>query len=179
MIFDPLHLLHQALFGAVAASGFGMLFNLGWRELPWCAASGAVALATRTLAQDAGWNLETASFAAAAAIGCAGRLLGARLGIARDTLAAAGCIPMIPGGFAAQGIFGLFALTSLQPQNPGKLALSAIELMLRVSFTTAAIGAGLSITTHILPRMDFKKSGSTSEVKNIRAQSDLRERQLT
>jgi uncharacterized membrane protein YjjB (DUF3815 family) len=151
-MLDPLHLLNQTLFGAVAASGFGMLFNLGWRDVLWCAASGAIALATRTLGQDAGWNLETASFAAAAAVGCAARLSGARLGIASETLAVAGCIPMVPGSFAAQGIFGLFALTSTQPQDPGRLALSTIELMLRVIFTIGAIGAGLSIATHILAR---------------------------
>jgi len=49
-----LYLFHQALFGALAASGFGILFNFGWRDLPWCAASGALALATRTLGQEAG-----------------------------------------------------------------------------------------------------------------------------
>lgn len=61
MTVDLLNLLHQALFGGLAASGFGILFNFGWRDLPWCATSGALALAVRTLGQDAGWNLEAAS----------------------------------------------------------------------------------------------------------------------
>jgi len=87
MTFDLLHLLHQALFGALAASGFGILFNFGWRELPWCAASGAMALATRTLGQDAGCTVEAASFTAAVAVGCAGRVSRARLGIASTALA--------------------------------------------------------------------------------------------
>ena len=157
MTVDLLHLLHQTLFGALAASGFGIMFNFGWRELPWCATSGALALATRTLGLDAGWNLEAASFAAAAVVGCGGRLLRARLGIATDTLTAAGCIPMVPGSFAAQGIFGLFALTSPKLQDPGTLAFSTIELMIRVILTIGAIGAGLSIIMHMLPRTDFKK----------------------
>jgi hypothetical protein len=79
MTADALYLLHQALFGAMAAAGFGILFNFGWRDLPWCAASGAMALATRTLGQGAGWSQEAASFAAAALVGGAARLLGARL----------------------------------------------------------------------------------------------------
>jgi hypothetical protein len=58
MMVDVLRVLHQALFGAVAASGFGILFNFGWRDLRWCAASGALALTTRTIAQDANWSLE-------------------------------------------------------------------------------------------------------------------------
>src|SRR5208283_476871 len=69
MTVDLLHVLHQALFGAVAASGFGVLFNFGWRDLRWCATSGALALTIRTLGQNAGWSLEAATFAAAAAVG--------------------------------------------------------------------------------------------------------------
>ena len=149
MMVDVLHVLHQALFGAVAASGFGVLFNFGWRDLRWCATSGALALTTRTIAQDAGWSLEAATFAAAAAVGFGGRLLRARLGIASNALAVAGCIPMVPGFFAAQAIFGSFASTAAQPGNPSKLAVSTMETALRVIFTAGAIGAGLSIATHI------------------------------
>ena len=39
------YLLHQMICGAIAAAGFGVLFNVGFRMLPWCAASGALALA--------------------------------------------------------------------------------------------------------------------------------------
>lgn len=142
-----LHLLHQALFGALAASGFGILFNFGWRDVPWCVASGALALATRTLGQEAGWTLETASFTAAVAVGCAARLLHVRLGIGSNSLAAAGCIPMVPGAFAAKAIFGLYALTASNPVDPGTTAITAMEFTLRVLFTFITIGTGLSIPT--------------------------------
>ena len=155
MIVAMPYLLHQALFGAVAASGFGILFNFGWRELPWCAASGALALATRTLGMGAGWNLEGASFAAAAAVACGGRLLRARLGVGSNALAVAGCIPMVPGSFAAQTIFGLFALTAAHPGGAGITAVPTMESMLRVVFTIGAIGAGLSITADILHHREF------------------------
>ena len=151
MAVAPLHLLHQALFGGMAATGFGILFNFGWRDLPWCAASGALALATRTLGLEAGWSLEAASFAAAAAVGCAGQLLHARLGLGTNDLAVAGCIPMVPGLFAAEGILGLYALTTPHPDHPTATALTAMEFTLRVIFTIGAIGTGLSIATHILP----------------------------
>jgi uncharacterized membrane protein YjjB (DUF3815 family) len=154
MTVGVFHLCHQSLFGAVAAGGFGVMFNFGWRQIPWCAASGAVALATRTLGQGAGWNLETASFAAAMAVGCAAWLTRGRLGSASTAFAAVGCIPMVPGSFAAQAIFGLFGLTGPSPADPGKVAMTAMEFMLRVIFTICAIGAGLSITAHILPRKE-------------------------
>jgi uncharacterized membrane protein YjjB (DUF3815 family) len=152
MNVDPLYLFHQTLFGATAASGFGILFNFGWRDIPWCAASGALALATRTLGQDAGWSLEAAAFVAAAVVGFAARLLRARLGIGGNDLAAAGCIPMVPGALAAQGIFGLYALTAPSPINPAPALLTAMEYILRSLFTMAGIGTGLAITTLILRR---------------------------
>jgi uncharacterized membrane protein YjjB (DUF3815 family) len=155
MTVDLSHLLHQAFFGGLAASGFGILFNFGWRDLPWCAASGALALATRTLGQEAGWNLEAASFAGAAAVGCAGQLLHARLGLGTNALAAAGCIPMVPGLFAAEGILGLYALTVPHPDNlAAATALTTLQFTLQVIFTIGAIGTALSITTHILPTRD-------------------------
>ena len=65
-------LLHQTICGAIAAAGFGVLFNIGFRSLPWCAASGALALAVRTGCLDGlHWNLEAASFAAALTVGAA------------------------------------------------------------------------------------------------------------
>jgi uncharacterized membrane protein YjjB (DUF3815 family) len=52
MTVDLLNLFHQALFGALAACGFGILFNFGWRDLPWCAASGALARAEQRAVQE-------------------------------------------------------------------------------------------------------------------------------
>jgi uncharacterized membrane protein YjjB (DUF3815 family) len=149
------YLLHQTGFGALAAGGFGILFNFGWRELSWCAASGALALATRTLGLDCGWSLEMASFMAAATVGSGAWLLRQQLDIAGNALAVAGCIPMIPGSFAAQAIFGLFALTAPHPDHAAMVVASTMEYMLRVAFTIGAIGAGLSITTSLPRRRKF------------------------
>ncbi|HUO06924.1 MAG TPA: threonine/serine exporter family protein [Phycisphaerae bacterium] len=162
MTVNLLHLVHQALFGAIAASGFGILFNFGWRDIPWCAASGALALATRTLGQDAGWNLEAAAFAAAVVAGFTARLLRSHLGIGGHDLAAAGCIPMVPGALAAQGIFGLYALTAPTPINPSATLVTSMESILRVLFTMAAIGTGLAIATLVL-RSPAKTSLPASE----------------
>lgn len=154
MTVDLLHLFHQALFGALAACGFGILFNFGWRDLPWCGTSGAIALATRTLAQEAGWSLEAASFVAAVAVGCGAQLLHRRLGFGTNALAAAGCIPMVPGLFAAQGILGLYALTAPRPNDPVGTLVTSMEFTLRAVFTIGAIGTGLSIPTYILAGRD-------------------------
>ncbi|MDD3288438.1 MAG: threonine/serine exporter family protein [Alphaproteobacteria bacterium] len=155
MIIDTTRLLHQALFGGIAAAGFGVLFNFGHRALWWCAFCGAMALAVRTLCQDAGWSLEAASFTAAFITSCTVCMLRSTLGTAGNSMALAGCIPMVPGAFFAQAILGLFALTAPNPENAQITAIMAMEYMLRVIFTLCAIGAGIAIPTHIFKNRDF------------------------
>ena len=150
---------HQSLFGAIASAGFGLLFNFGWATVALAAASGALALAVRTMGLDAGWSLAAASFAAAAAVGIGIRLLElppVRLNYAGNALAVTGCIPMVPGSAAAQGIMGLLGLTAQVPVHAGQTLLVAVEYGLRVVFTIGAIGAGLTIVTALLRHPHFR-----------------------
>src|SRR5262249_10706709 len=105
-------LVDKVVCGGLAAAGFGVLFNVGLRALPWCGASGALALLVRTLALRAGWDLEAASLAASLALSSAVQLAHIRAGISRNALAVSGCIPMVPGSFAAKAILAMFALMS-------------------------------------------------------------------
>jgi uncharacterized membrane protein YjjB (DUF3815 family) len=144
------HLLHQTLFGGLAAIGFGVLFNIGGRALLWCGAAGALALAIRTTGLDLGYTLEGASFTAALAVGSGVQLLQDRIGVSRSTLDVAGCIPMIPGGFAAKAIIGLFALTLPTVQNADQTLMLSVQYALRVMFTIGAMGTGLAIPSMLL-----------------------------
>ncbi len=144
---DLARLLHYAVCGGLAAAGFGVLFNIGFRTLPWCAASGALALAVRSLALGRGWSLVAASFAAALAVGAASQVLQSRVGVSSNTLDVLGCIPMIPGGIAAKAILGLFAVSA---QHPDDTLVTALEDALRVAFTIGALGTGLAIPTLLL-----------------------------
>ncbi len=149
------HLLHQMVFGGLAAAGFGVLFNFGLRALPWCWACGALALLVRTLGLDAGWTLEAASFTAALAVGSIVFLLQSTLRRASNAMALAGCIPMVPGSFFAQAILGLFSLTRPDLAHADQLIVTTVEYMLRVIFTVGAIGAGLAIPMQLLKTRDF------------------------
>ncbi|MEI6074306.1 MAG: threonine/serine exporter family protein [Verrucomicrobiota bacterium] len=144
-------LLHQTVCGAIAAAGFGVLFNIGFRSLPWCAVSGALALAVRTYCLDGlGWNLEAASFGAALIVGAAVQVLRARTDISQNALDVVGCIPMVPGSFAAKAILGMFALTSTNTLDASETLITAVQFTLRVTFTVGAIGTGLAIPTLLL-----------------------------
>jgi len=134
----------------MAAAGFGVLFNIGFRSLPWCAASGAVALAVRTCCLERGWNLEAASFAAALTVGAAVQVLRARTNISQNALDVVGCIPMVPGSFAAKAILAMFALTATGSADASETLITAVQFALRVTFTVGAIGTGLAIPTLLL-----------------------------
>jgi uncharacterized membrane protein YjjB (DUF3815 family) len=149
------HLLHQALFGALAAAGFGVLFNFGFRALPWCAAAGALALAVRTVGQDLAWSLEGASFAAAIVTSCSVSVLRKQLGPACNAVALAGCIPMVPGAFFGQALLGFLSVTAPNLVNAEATLILAVQSLLRVIFTLGAIGAGLLIPAHLLRNQDF------------------------
>lgn len=143
-------LLHQMACGAIAAAGFGVLFNVRARMLPWCAASGALTLAVRTICLGWGWNLEGASFCSALATGVAVQMLRAsHPDFSNNALDVVGCIPMVPGSFAAKAILGLYALTSSTTNDPETLV-TAVQYTLRVSFIIGAIGTGLAIPTLLL-----------------------------
>jgi Uncharacterized conserved protein len=152
--FDWMHLLHQAFFGALAAAGFGVLFNFGLKALAWCAAAGALALSVRTLGLDLQWSLEAASFVAAVSASICANLFRRPLGPRGNAVALAGCIPMVPGAFFGQAILGALAVTTPHPENAAVI-LTAIEYLLRVLFTLAAIGAGLAIPAYLLKHRDF------------------------
>ncbi len=146
-----LFILHQTVCGALAAAGFGVLFNLGFSSLPWCAASGALALAVRTVCLTQwGWNLEAASFAAALTVGAAVQVLRNRTEISQNALDVVGCIPMVPGSFAAKAVLGMFALTSIDAAHAAETLVTAVQYTLRVMFTVGAIGTGLAIPTLLL-----------------------------
>ncbi len=143
--------LHQTVCGALAAAGFGVLFNIGFRSLPWCAVSGALALAVRTgCLESLHWNLEAASFAAALTVGAVVQVLRARTEISQNALDVVGCIPMVPGSFAAKAILGLFALTATDPAHATETLTTAVQYTVRVMFTIGAIGTGLAIPTLLL-----------------------------
>ncbi|HWI58071.1 MAG TPA: threonine/serine exporter family protein [Bacillota bacterium] len=147
---DWAKLIHHTVFGGLAAMGFGVLFNIGYRALLWCGVSGGLALAVRTAGLQLGWSLEGASFAAALAVGSVVQVFQERIGVSRNTLDVAGCIPMVPGGFAAKAILGLFALTAPAPKAADATLILAVENFLRVLFTIGAIGTGVAIPAMLL-----------------------------
>ncbi len=146
-----LRILHQAFFGGLAAAGFGVLFNTPPRILGLCFASGAFALAIRTIGQSYDLGLPLASFIAALALATVDRTWHQSQTPLGSVLAVVGCIAMVPGSLAARGLMGLFALIHAKPEDT-LLLVSTAETMILVTFTLVAIGIGLIIPTLVYPQ---------------------------
>lgn len=146
------HVLHQALFGGIAAAGFGVLFNCPPRLIWLCFASGALALAARTGGQDiGGWGLPAASFVAAFLLAVLNRALEPPDSPRGSVLAVVGCIPMIPGSLAAKGLMNLFELLRATPGEGLLSATAAVENLMLVAFTLVGIGTALAIPPLVFP----------------------------
>jgi len=158
LLAPPASLLHQAVFGGLAAAGFGLMFNFGIGTLVWAAVAGTLALAVRTTGLEFGWSLTAASFVGAVAVALWVEILGERflkVPHAGQTLAVAGCIPMVPGGAAAQCITGLLEISTLSAAEAQAALVGSASAGLEVVFTLGAIGAGLTIVWSLAPRREF------------------------
>ena len=150
--------LHQTLFGAIAAAGFAVLFNVAFRQLPWCVLIGAVALCFRTVCQELGMSLVGASFAAALAVGVAAQLRRAHGNSPQDVLDVVGCIPLVPGSLASKALLALYAITTGAVEESRQL-LDAAQYTLGVAFTIGGIGTGV-----VIPMLLFRRWRSRSVV---------------
>jgi len=145
------HIVHQAMFGGVAAAGFGVLFNCPPRMISLCFGAGALTLAVRTVGQSYGMALPEASFIAALVIALVDRTWWLQAQSLRGSvLAVVGCIPMVPGSLAAKGLKGIFEYMHAKPGAEVALGMGALEQLIIVAMTLAAMGTALALPTFIL-----------------------------
>ena len=139
-----LNLIDDALFSAVPAVGFAMVFNVPKRFLIHCAFAGAIAHAFRTFLLHHGLAIEWATFSAAAAIGFMAILFAKRHLAPALMLAVAASIPMLPGVFAFETVTALIKLTA-QSQVSHELTDAVITNGLKTVFIVAALAGGLAM----------------------------------
>jgi uncharacterized membrane protein YjjB (DUF3815 family) len=96
----------KAFFGAVAATGFAVLFNAPRDTLLWCAACGALGMALRTLGLAAGMGVELATLCASTCVSAFSFWPHHRLTLPTHLFSIPGVINMVPGVYAYQAMTG-------------------------------------------------------------------------
>ncbi len=131
--------LTDALWSAVAALGFAMLFNVPVRTLGGCAVCGAAGHAVRTLLMQSGAGIELATLFSATAVGFLGALFARQWKTPATTFTVSGAIPMVPGVYAYRAMIGL-----LNVADAGTVDMDMLALMFFNAVKTALILGALA-----------------------------------
>lgn len=132
------HILSQALWAALPAIGFAMIFNVPRSALPLCAIGGSFTYGLRELLLNF-YSIELSTFIAATAIGIIGVFWSRRYIMPRPVYTVASIIPMIPGTYAYEMMMSLVSMnnngvTSTLLQNFIENGLHAISILFCIAF---------------------------------------------
>lgn len=146
--------LGDALFAAVAATGFALVSNPPRRALPCIALLAAVGHSLRFfLMEHSPLGICTASLAASLSIGLGSVLFTRRMHMPAEFFSFPALLPMIPGMFAYKTILALMQF--MDTEDPRRLAPLLVEIF-RNGLTTFFVMCALVIGT-LLPLFIFHK----------------------
>lgn len=143
-------LLLDALWAAIPAVGFGMIFNVPRSALPFCALGGALTYGAREVLLHQHLSIELSTFIAATTIGIIGVFWSRRYVMPRPVYTVPSIIPMIPGKYAYEMMISLVSMNTDGVTNA--LLSSFIENGLHAVSILFAIAFGL-----VLPSMYYTK----------------------
>lgn len=140
LLFD---LLHDMLFAAIPAVGFGLVFNVPARALKYCAVLGALGHGSRFLLMHYGVGIEWATLAGATLVGMIGVYWSQRLLAHPKVFTVAAIIPMVPGVFAFKAMIALVEINSLGYND--MLWATFMNNGIKSLFIIAALAIGLAM----------------------------------
>jgi len=143
-------ILLDALWAAIPAIGFGMIFNVPRSALPLCALGGALTYGLREVLLHHHLSIELSTFIAATTIGIIGVFWSRRYVMPRPIYTVPSIIPMIPGKYAYEMMISLVSMNTDGVTN--SLLSSFIENGLHAVSILFAIAFGL-----VLPSMYYTK----------------------
>lgn len=144
----------DALWSALAALGFAVLFNVPVRTLPACVFAGALGHAVRTALVQNGIGIEAATLLAALLVGVLGEIGAHVWHTPTTTFSVSGAIPMVPGSYAFRTMMNFIYLAEGSKGLPS-IAITLIAVNgIKTALILAALALGIS-----LPRFVFRHRG--------------------
>ncbi|WP_394206025.1 threonine/serine exporter family protein [Shewanella waksmanii] len=137
-------LLNDAIFSAIPAVGFAMVFNVPRRYLGYCALAGALGHSCRTLLMHFNLPIEWSTFIAAALVSLLTIQFAKRHLAPPLMYAVAAIIPMVPGTYAFNTVIALVQLSTL-PAITTELLDSVVSNGLKTVFILGALAVGLAL----------------------------------
>jgi uncharacterized membrane protein YjjB (DUF3815 family) len=133
----------DAVFSALAASGYALLFNVPLRMAWACMVCGVASHTLRTLLFHSGIDIITGTLIGALAASCAAQGFAWRFQAPAATFAFPGVVAMVPGSYAFRAVIGSLEIahTSASPQLMAETAALGITVMLMVAVIAVGIAA--------------------------------------
>jgi uncharacterized membrane protein YjjP (DUF1212 family) len=146
----PGDLAYDALWGAVAAFGFGALFHTPRFPLLACAVCGAVGRSSRLALVHYGLDIALATLLAVALVTVVALVFAQRFRVPEIVIAVSAALTMIPGYFGVKFIEGAFALEQHGTSLSIVEFMSTVQTGLQTLFIAAAMVAGVIFPLMIL-----------------------------
>lgn len=133
----------NAIFAAIPAVGFGMVFNVPRHTLIYCAFGGAIAYSSRAFLMDMNIPLELATFLSSTIVGIVALYWSRKYIIPRPVYTIASIIPLLPGTYAFTAIINLISMNAhgVTPE----LITMFIDNSLKTIIILGGIGFGLAL----------------------------------
>jgi len=145
-------IMEDTAWGAVTGAGLALLNNAYWRSIGICALGGATARLLRESGVELGLDNTSATFFAAIVTTLLAYWLGERRRLPYVLLAVMGCLTLIPGYYAINGVKGLFRLANYGTGMPWPEAVQGLQSLLQAVFISFAIIAGIIFTLMVVDR---------------------------
>ena len=138
-----LHYLLNAIFSAIPAVGFAMVFNVPKYTLIYCGMGGAITFTSRYFLLDLNFSIELATFISSTIIGIIALYWSRKYKIPRPVYTIASIIPLIPGTFAFTAMINLIDMNAhgVTPE----LISAFIDNTLKTITILGGIGFGLAL----------------------------------
>jgi len=138
--------LEDAIWSAIAAAGFAVLFNTPRSLLTYCALAGASGHALRALlVKGFGVDLVIGTFIGATLVGVMAFFFARSTRTPALIFSIAGCIPMVPGRIAFEALIALISYTTVDPAV-------LVRSLTQVGFILAALALGGALPSLLLER---------------------------
>jgi uncharacterized membrane protein YjjP (DUF1212 family) len=132
----------DALFSALAAAGYALLFSVPAR-LAWaCVACGIASHTLRALLFHLGIDIITGTLIGALAVGCLAQVFAHRFHAPAAAFAFAGVVAMVPGAYAFRAVIG--SLEIAHTAASASLVAETFSLVVTVVLMVVAIAAGIA-----------------------------------
>ena len=145
-------ILQDALWSALAATGFALLFNVPVRTVIGCAFLGAVGHALRTTLMQLGMSVEAGTLAGATVVGFIGVVFAHRWNTPPTVYTISGAIPMVPGSLAFRAMLGVLRLTAATSDTAAVMMAEVFINATKTGLILAAIAVGIAAPSLLFVR---------------------------